>query len=241
VLILIALSVSAAYWWLYGQIATDRARYAFLRRPAYSVPAGFLGCALIYLFYRPRTIVADMTDAFLAGFDHAVMGLLWIPCGFVALMPFGLRFVDLITGAGNMGIRNLPSFDQAMAAERRHDFGEAERLYRVSLEDARERGFPEADWAEGFLALGNLLQRLDRLPEAAACWEKAAAGNILADKALVAALRAAEFWASRNGAGRAIKILEDAIRRFPKDPITPNLHRRLRQLSSGQSPVEFGG
>ena len=228
----VAMLVSGFYLWLFFQTHNQRPGFDWLNKPSYGFFVGLFGLAVVFV------AIAWANMGLLRVF---ILMALWIPCGLTALMPFGHKAADIISNAGSLGLRNIPTYDQAQAAEQRHDFQTAEILYLETFEEARRRKYPEEDWAEGRLAYGNLLQRLGRLPEAAAFWEKAATGNLMADRALTSALRAADVWRDLNAIDHARDVLQRAIDRFPRDPVTPTLRRRLQGLPLSADSLKSGG
>ena len=215
-----AVLISLAYLVLFVFILHGKPGFDWASRPLFGLPAGLAGAAAIYCL--------------LMGGGGVIMfffGItLYIPCGLVAFLPLGHKMADLISGAGALGIRNLPSFDQALSAERRDQFDLAGRIYLEFFREARKRGFSDAEMAEGHLAYGNLLQRLGRPAEAAEHWEIAAAGQTLGDRAQIAAMRAADVRLSEGRIDRARAILADAVSRHPEEPVTAALRQRLSQL-----------
>jgi len=172
-----------------------------------------------------------------AGHSRIDFGLAMLFC-ILTVFPQGLLLVAFVsvhlshffTFGSLRGIRNDPTCDQALAAEKRGDLPMAERLFRERLKDPSAETDPRLGLVH--LQFGNFLQRRQRIEEAIEQWQVALAGNLTDDQHIATAVRTAEAL-SREPAGRtrACSLLQAALPRARGTEIEA-LSRRIASLQA---------
>ena len=220
---LILLSLDSLSIFLFLRVFDDNPRFRFAMNPLFAFSFTVVSV----------TLTAILTPVIIGVgfFTPILLALFAIPLGLLPVVAVAEHFGNFMAVPGARNIKIIKTCDQAERAEREEEFAEAEQIYRQALAAATEEDAHQ--YAPVHLQFGNFLQRRGRLPEAAAEWQLAVAGELEATQCLMTALRAANVLAETPELAKAVTVLTAAIEKYPKEKDAEALRQRLTALQAG--------